>query len=81
MGLVMLLVLMVVKEISYKVRKNRDVAPGEWNRCESTHEAVISQCVFGIIQRLLERDTMRGACGRLPFLFSGMVFSGNVEAV
>lgn len=66
---------------NYKVKAQLPVDQSEWIRVENTHEAIISQNDFAIVQKLFLMDA-RTPCGEEQVhLFSGLVYCGKCKNV
>lgn len=63
--------------VSYKVKKLIHKPREEWDIVEGTHEPIISEADFAIVQSLLERDVIKIADTENPNMFAGLVFCGN----
>ncbi len=65
------------ERISYKVRKQVEVPPEEWIRCDNAHEALVSRFVFDTVQMLMDRDTICAKGSRMSRLYNGMLFCAD----
>lgn len=65
--------------ISYKQKGHVDNDPSEWQVFENTHEAIIDQETFDIVQRIREGRRRLTPLGE-PALLSGMVFCADCGA-
>lgn len=63
--------------VSYKVKKLIQKPREEWDIVEGTHEPIISEADFYIVQSLLERDVIKIADTNNPNVFAGLVFCGD----
>lgn len=61
---------------SYKNKKQLKNDPSEWKIFENTHEAIIDQETFDIVQRIRDGRRRLTPMGEMPVL-SGMVFCGD----
>ena len=61
---------------SYKLKKQIKNAPSEWQIFENTHEAIIDQETFDIVQRIRAGRRRVTPMGEMPIL-SGMVYCAN----
>lgn len=67
------------EQINYKVKKTTARPRKEWARVEGTHEAIVPQEDFAMVQALLAVDTRgQGKAGR-AHLFSGLLFCGDCK--
>lgn len=64
---------------SYKQKKQLKHDPSEWQIFEGTHEAIIDQETFDIVQRILDGRRRWTPMGEMPVL-SGMVFCADCGA-
>ena len=64
---------------SYKQKKQLSRDPSEWQIFENTHEAIIDQETFDIVQRIRDGRRRITPMGEMPVL-SGMVFCGDCGA-
>lgn len=64
-------------KISYKVKKEIRRPKSEWVRVENTHQAIIDQRTFDTVQMLLQRDTIRTAGRKEPYLYSGLIYCAD----
>lgn len=65
------------EKINYKLKKSVDKPESEWIRVENTHEAVISEDQFGIVQNLLKADSRVSPVTEEKSLFAGILFCGD----
>lgn len=63
--------------VSYKVKKFIQKPREEWDIVEGTHEPIISEADFYIVQSLLERDVIKIADVENPNIFAGLIFCGD----
>ena len=61
---------------SYKNKKQMHNDPSEWQIFENTHEAIIDQETFDIVQRIRDGRRRLTPMGEMPIL-SGMLFCGD----
>lgn len=64
---------------SYKSKKKLQNDPSKWQIFENTHEAIIDQATFDIVQRIRDGRRRRTPMGEMPIL-SGMVFCADCGA-
>lgn len=64
---------------SFKCKKKIDNAPSEWVIFENTHEAIIDQETFDIVQRIRDGRRRLTPMGEMPIL-SGMLFCADCGA-
>lgn len=64
---------------SYKQKKQLKADPSEWQIFENTHEAIIDQETFDIVQRIRDGRRRWTPMGEMPVL-SGMVFCADCGA-
>lgn len=65
------------RKTNYKIKKQTPVKSSDWVRVKHTHEPVISQNEFDIVQRLLLTDTRVSPGKEEIHLFSGLLYCGN----
>jgi len=65
------------EKVNYKVKKSVEKPKEEWVRVENTHEPVISEDDFIIVQGLLESDSRVSPKMRQAGLFAGLLFCGD----
>ena len=65
------------QKINYKIKKIRDVDESCWIKVPNTHEAIISQRMFDIVQEVLKLDTCASKGQKIVHLFSGIVQCGD----
>ncbi len=68
------------ERISYKVKKRQDKPKEEWVKVLNTHEAIIQQDDFEVVQRLLKYDGRALQSTGAANLFSGFLFCGDCKA-
>lgn len=59
------------------IKKIRDVDESCWIKVPNTHEAIISQRMFDIVQEVLKLDTCASKGQKIVHLFSGIVRCGD----
>lgn len=64
---------------SYKSKKKMKNDPSKWQIFENTHEAIINQETFDIVQRIRDCRRKRTPMGEMPIL-SGMLFCADCGA-
>ncbi len=64
-------------KVNYKVKKSVERPREEWVRVKNTHEPVISEDDFSIVQGLLESDSRVSPNMRQAGLFAGLLFCGD----
>lgn len=64
-------------KVSYKVKKEIRRPKSEWVRVENTHQAIVDQRTFDSVQMLLQRDTIRVADRKEPYLYSGLIYCAD----
>ena len=62
---------------SYKVKRRIQKPRGDWDIAKGTHEGIINQFDFEIVQKVLSLDTRKSPGNEKVELFSGMVFCGE----
>lgn len=65
------------EKVSYKLKKSVDKPREEWIKVENTHEAVISEDQFQIVQNLLKADGRVSPVTEENSLFTGLLFCGD----
>ena len=65
------------EKINYKLKKSVDKPREEWIKVENTHEAVISEDQFQIVQNLLKVDGRVSPVTEKNSLFTGILFCGD----
>ena len=63
---------------SYKQKKQLKNDPSEWQIFENTHEAIIEESVFEVVQRIRDGRRRLTPMGEMPIL-SGMMFCADCE--
>ncbi len=63
--------------VSYKVNKLIKKPHEEWDIVEGTHEPIISEADFRVVQALLERDVIKIADTESPNIYAGLIFCGD----
>lgn len=64
-------------KVNYKVKKSVKKPEEEWVRVENTHEPVISEDDFSIVQGLLQSDSRVSPEMKHAGLFAGLLFCGD----
>ncbi|MEZ4357085.1 MAG: recombinase zinc beta ribbon domain-containing protein [Eubacteriales bacterium] len=64
---------------SYKQKKQLKNDPSEWQIFENTHEAIITESVFEVVQKIRDGRCRITPMGEMPAL-SGMLFCADCEA-
>ena len=59
--------------VSYKVHDRERVPKGEWYRVRNTHEAIITEEMFALAQKMQARERRRAPGKRCNYLFSGFL--------
>lgn len=67
------------EQVNYKVKKTVLKPKEEWVRIEGTHEAIVSQEDFEMVQSLLAVDTRAQAGTACAHIFSGLLFCGDCK--
>ena len=62
-----------IAKINYKTKKRKQIPREEWITKENTHEPIIDEDTFLIVQRLLEIDTRVAPGQKTLYLFSGLL--------
>jgi len=65
------------EKINYKLKKSVDKPQEEWIKVENTHEAIISEDQFQIVQNLLKTDGRVSVATEENSLFTGILFCGD----
>lgn len=65
------------EKINYKLKKSVDKPQEEWIKVENTHEAIISEDLFKIVQNLLKTDGRVSVATEENSLFTGILFCGD----
>jgi site-specific DNA recombinase len=63
---------------SYKQKKQLKNDPSEWQIFENTHEAIIEEPVFEVVQKIRDGRRRLTPMGKMPILF-GMMFCADCE--
>lgn len=63
--------------VSYKVNKLIKKPREEWDIVTGTHDPIISEADFRVVQTLLERDVIKIADAENPNIFAGLIFCGD----
>lgn len=69
-----------VGTLNYKLKKRIQKEEKDFIRCENTHEPIISQEEFEIVQKLFKNDTRVAPRKNKLYLFSGIVKCGYCKA-
>ena len=65
------------ERVNYKVKKMQEKPKEEWVRVENTHEPLISEDDFEIVQQLLKTDGRRSPKTGKTSAFAGLLFCGD----
>lgn len=65
------------EKINYKLKKYVEKPREEWVKVENTHEPIISEDHFMIVQNLLKADSRRSPLLQKNSLFAGLLFCGD----
>lgn len=65
--------------VNYKDKKVKLRPESEWIRVENTHEPIISQSIFDLVQKFLQFDTRVSPEKDNVYLFSGILFCGDCK--
>ncbi|MCC8104476.1 MAG: recombinase family protein [Clostridiales bacterium] len=65
---------------NYKIKSTEKVAPNEWVRVENSHEPIIDDVYFDIVQNLLGRGTRQSQTIKETYPLCGLVFCGDCGA-
>lgn len=65
------------EKINYKLKKSVEKPKEEWVKVENTHEAIISEDNFLIVQNLLKVDSRVSPVSEKSSLFAGVLFCGD----
>lgn len=65
--------------VNYKDKKVKLRPESEWIRVENTHEPIISQTIFDLVQKFLQFDTRVSPEKDNVYLFSGILFCGDCK--
>jgi len=61
---------------NFKLKKQMLKPQSEWHRVEHTHEAIIPNCIFDLVQKILIIDTRLSPNEDKPFPLSGLLICG-----
>lgn len=65
------------EKINYKIKGSTQKPREEWVRVENTHEPIISQDSFNIVQNLMKADSRISVSTREIGVFTGLLFCGD----
>ena len=65
------------ERVNYKVKKNTEKAKEEWVKVENTHEAIVSEDDFLVVQNLLKTDGRKSMDTGNVSPFTGLLFCGD----
>lgn len=65
------------EKINYKLKKSVEKPKEDWVKVENTHEAIISEDNFLIVQNLLKADSRVSPVSEKNSLFAGVLFCGD----
>ena len=65
------------EKINYKIKKNIQKSQSDWVKVENTHEAIISNDTFEVVQNLLKTDGRISPTSKQMGIFSGLLFCGD----
>ena len=65
------------QKVNYKVKKSVEKPKEEWVRVENTHEPLVSEDDFQIVQNLLKSDSRMGPGMEKAGMFAGLLFCGD----
>ncbi len=65
------------EKINYKLKKSVEKPKEDWVKVENTHEAIISEDNFLIVQNLLKADSRVSPVSEKNSLFAGILFCGD----
>ncbi len=65
------------EKVNYKVKKIVKKQPQEWTRVAGTHEAIVSEEDFYIVQDLLQRDMRAGDGEAKAHMYAGILYCGD----
>lgn len=65
------------EKVNYKLKKSVEKPQKEWIIVENTHEAIISEDNFQIVQNLLKTDGRKSPVNEEGNLFAGILFCGD----
>jgi DNA invertase Pin-like site-specific DNA recombinase len=63
--------------VNYKVKQSVAKPEQEWSRVKETHEAIISEEDFTLVQKLMEHRTRSGNGKESVYLLAGILFCGD----
>lgn len=64
-------------KINYKLKKSVQKPKEEWVKVNNTHEAIISEDDFRVVQNLLRTDVRVSPASKKNSFFSGLIFCGD----
>ncbi len=67
------------EKVNYKVKRLVEKPEKEWIRVENTHEPIISEDKFNIVQNLLKTDCRKAATTDSASIFTGLIFCGDCK--
>lgn len=67
------------QKINYKVNKMVEKPESEWIRVENTHEPIISEDEFSVVQRLLQTDGRTSPQMEETNMFAGILYCGDCD--
>ena len=67
------------QKVNYKVKKSVEKPKEEWVRVENTHEPLVPEDDFRIVQNLLKSDSRLGPGMEKAGLFAGLLFCGDCK--
>ena len=62
---------------NYKLKEMLKKPPSEWHRVENTHEAIVPNYMFDLVQKILRLDTRTSPNDEKVYLFSGILICGK----
>jgi len=65
------------EKINYKLKKSVEKPKEDWVKVENTHEAIVSEDNFLIVQNLLKADSRVSPVSEKNSLFAGILFCGD----
>lgn len=65
------------EKINYKVKRSIEKPKEEWIKAENTHEAIISEDTFRMVQNLLKTDGRVSPVTKKNSFFTGILFCGD----
>ncbi len=65
------------EKINYKLKKSAEKPKEDWIKVENTHQAIISEDNFHIVQNLLKTDGRVSPVSKKNSFFTGMLFCGD----